>query len=168
MKWVTRRGVRLDRTACTWLIRRYIDPQAEISYVEAEAIPGAVQAGALPFHNTTSEDRDMERTSFDQLLAEYKLDQQDNALNLLGAILRGAELREADAPAESAGLEAIAQGINALSHNDDEMVARALPLFDALYAYCKRKAEGQTGWANQEQRDGKVAQREERRAIHNG
>ncbi len=158
MKWVTRRGVRLDRTACTWLIRRYIDPQAEISYVEAEAIPTAVQGGALPFHNTTSEDADMERTSFDQLLAEYKLDQQDSALTWLSAILRGAELHEADAPAEAAGLEAIAQGINALSHSDDEMVTLAMPLFDALYAYCKRKAEGRSGWANQEERVGKLYQ----------
>ncbi len=156
MKWVTRRGVRLDRTACTWLIRRYIDHEAEISYIEAEAIPEAVQGGALPFHNTISEEPDMERTSFDQLIAEYKLDQHDAALTLLAAVVRGAELREADAPAESAGLEAIAQGINALSHDDDEMVARAIPLFDALYAYCERRVGGKSRWANQEEQDSEI------------
>src|SRR5690348_9679614 len=70
MKWVTRRGVRLDRTACAWLILRHIDPQATIEYVEAEALPDAIEEGALPFHNTVSEDPGTrERTSFQELLA---------------------------------------------------------------------------------------------------
>ena len=54
MKWVTRRGVRLDRTACSWLIRRFIDPHAQIDFVEADAMPAAIEQGALPFHTTVS------------------------------------------------------------------------------------------------------------------
>lgn len=150
MKWVTQMGVRLDRCACAWLIQRRIDPAAEINYLQAAAIPAAVQAGALPFHNTTSEERDLERTSFDQLLIEYKLDQQDAALVMLAAIIQGAELHGHDAPPESAGLHALAKGMNALSHSDEEMVSRAMPLFDALYAYCQRQVDGKSGWANQD------------------
>jgi hypothetical protein len=149
MQWVTRTNVRLDRAACAWLIVRHIDPRAEIAYVEAGEIDAAVAAGALPFHNTTSEDSDLgERTSFDLLLAEYKLDQNNPALLLLSDIVHGAETKGPDAIAESEGLRAIAKGANALAANDEEMVARMLPIFDALYAYCRRRVVGQRGWAN--------------------
>lgn len=153
MKWVTRQGVRLDRVACAWLINRHIDGEAEISYVEAEAVADAVTTGALPFHNTTSEERDEERTSFDQLMAEYRLEQHNPALVLLAAIVRGAELPEGgEPPAEAAGLKAIIQGVNALTRDDAEMVARTAPVFDALYAYCQRQVAGKTGWANEDER----------------
>lgn len=151
MQWVTRTKVRLDRAACAWLIVRHIDPRAEIIYVEADQVDAAVAAGALPFHNTVSEDSDLgERTSFDLLLAEYKLDQHNPALLLLADIVHGAETKEPDAIAESEGLRAIAKGMNALAHDDAEMVERMLPVFDALYAYCVRRVAGQRGWANSE------------------
>src|SRR5213592_3794455 len=96
MRFVTRRGVRLDRSACAWLIKRHIDPQADIAYVDAEALPQAIEAGALPFHNTVSEDPGLrERTSFQELLAEYKLDETDPALALMGDIVHLAETKEA-------------------------------------------------------------------------
>jgi hypothetical protein len=149
MQWVTRTNVRLDRAACAWLIMRFIDPRAEIAYVEAGQVDEAVAAGALPFHNTTSEDSDLgERTSFDLLLAEYKLDQTNPALLLLSDIVHGAETKAPDAIAESEGLRAIAKGVNALVQSDPEMVGRMLPIFDALYAYCVRRVAGQRGWAN--------------------
>src|SRR4051812_47779087 len=95
MKFVTRRGVRLDRTACAWLIFRHIDPNAEILYADEENLPEAIEQGALPFHNTVSEDPGLrERTSFQELMAEYKLDDTDNALALMGDIVRGAETKE--------------------------------------------------------------------------
>ena len=75
MKWVTRKRIKLDRSACIWLILRHIDPQAQIEYVESKDLPKAIEGGALPFHNTVSEEPGMrERTSFQELLAEYKLD----------------------------------------------------------------------------------------------
>ena len=149
MKFVTRRGVRLDRSACAWLIKRHIDPKAEIAYVEAEALPQAVEAGALAFHNTVSEDPGTrERTSFQELLAEYKLDQSNPALELMGQIVRGAETKEPGSIEEGEGLRAIAKGMNSLSHSDQEMVERMLPVFDAIYAYCVRRVQGQRGWAN--------------------
>src|SRR5436190_16215224 len=152
MKFVTRRGVRLDRSACAWLILRHIDPQAEILYVDAKSLNRAIEDGALPFHNTVSEDPGMrERTSFQELMAEYKLDETNPALALMGDIVHFAETKETGSLAEAAGLHAIAKGMNALSSSDQEMVQRMLPVFDALYAYCVRQVEGHQGWANAEE-----------------
>jgi hypothetical protein len=141
----------LDRSACAWLIRSHIDPRAEIVYVEAGEIADLVEAGALPFHNTVSEDANMrERTSFQELLAEYKLDEGNDALALMGEIVRVAETKEPGAIEEGEGLRAIAKGMNALSHSDSEMVTRMSPVFDAIFAYCSRRVAGNRGWANAE------------------
>jgi hypothetical protein len=151
MKWVTREGVRLDRSACIWLILRHLDPQAEISYVRAEDMPQAIEEGALPFHNTVSEEGDShERTSFQELLAEYKWAQHDPALGLLGEIVRSAETKQFGIAEEGEGLRAVAKGMNSLSSSDQEMVERMLPVFDALYAYCQRRVEGHLDWPNTE------------------
>jgi hypothetical protein len=157
MKWVTRRGVRLDRTACAWLIMRHIDPQATIEYVGAEALPEAIEEGALPFHNTVSEDPGTrERTSFQELLAEYRLDESNEALALLGEMVYGAETKELGSIEEGEGLRAIAKGMNSLVQSDQEMVERMLPVFDALYAYCVRRVTGHRGWANAEKEWGQA------------
>jgi len=149
MKWVTRKGVRLDRTACAWLIKRHLDQKAEIAYVEADELSDAIEDGALPFHNTVSEEPGTrERTSFQELLTEYRLDDSNAALELMGRIVRGAETKEPGSVEEGEGLRAIAKGMNALAKSDDEMVERMLPVFDALYAYCLRRVEGHRGWAN--------------------
>ena len=151
MYWVTRNKVRLDRAACAWLILRRIDPGARLGYLEAEALVRAIGEGALPFHNTNSEEREAdveERTSFSLLLAEYKLDQSDAALVLFGDIIAGAEGADANVAPEAAGVRAIAQGMNALAQSDESMVERMLPVFDALYAYCARQVRGLHGWAN--------------------
>ncbi len=158
MKWVTRKGVRLDRTACAWLIQRHIDPQAEIMYVEVDALPEAIEHGALPFHNTVSEEPGTrERTSFQELLAEYRLDESNDALALMGEIVRGAETKEPGSIEEGEGLRAIAKGMNALVNSDVEMVERMLPVFDAIYSYCVRRVAGHRGWANSEPGWGEVA-----------
>jgi hypothetical protein len=150
MQWVTRTGVRLDRAACAWLIVRRIDPRAEFAYLEDAALVAAIAEGALPFHNTTSEEPDAdERTSLSLLLAEYKLDEADPALALLSDIIYGAETKDAAAMAESEGVRAIAKGMNALAQGDHDMVTRMLPVFDALYAYCQRRVRGQRAWANE-------------------
>jgi hypothetical protein len=131
---------------------RHIDPQATMGYLEAEALVTAIGEGALPFHNTTSEEREAdteERTSFSLLLAEYKLDQANTALVLFGDIIAGAETTEAGLVHESAGVRAIAQGMNALAQSDEGMVELMLPVFDALYAYCVRQMQGLHGWANE-------------------
>jgi hypothetical protein len=156
MRWVTRKGVRLDRSACAWLIKRHLDPSAFISYVDAEKIADEVEEGALPFHNTVSEEPGTrERTSFQELLAEYRLDDNNKALELMGEIVRGAETKEPGSIEEGEGLRAIAKGMNALVKSDTEMVDSMIPIFDALYQYCVRRTEGHRGWANAESDWGK-------------
>jgi hypothetical protein len=158
MQWVTLKHVRLDRSACAWLIRRHIDPDAEIAFIDAAGMPVAVESGALPFHNTEMEAPGAEeRTSFDLLITEYKLDQTDPALVLLSEIVHGAETKEPGAIPEAEGLRAIAKGANALSQTDEEMIERMAPVFDALYAYCRRRMAGQRGWANADQRSSERA-----------
>ncbi len=149
MKWVTRRNIRMDRAACGWLIKRHIDPRGEIMFVNAADIADAVEEGAYPFHNTTSEEANSrERTSFQELLAEYKLDESNEALAMMGEIVRGAETKEPGSVEEGEGLRAIAKGMNALAQSDEEMVNLMLPVFDALYIYCQRRAAGMSEWAN--------------------
>ena len=149
MQWVTRSRVRLDRAACAWLILRHIDRHATISYLDGPDLSEAIAEGALPFHNTTSEAPGQEeRTSFALLLAEYKLDQRDPALALMDEMIHGAETKEPGAPADAEGVRAIAKGMNALAEDDEDMVRRMLPVFDALYVYCARRVQGRRGWAN--------------------
>jgi hypothetical protein len=159
MKFATRKGVRLDRSACSWLILRHIDPHAEIAFLEADDFPAAVEAGAITFHNTVSEEpNSRERTTFEELLVEFKLDERNPALMLMRDIVHGAEMKEPGSMEEAEGLRAIAKGMNALSHSDQEMVERMLPVFDALYAYCTRRVEGHRGWANAEEAWGRDPQ----------
>lgn len=156
MQWVTRKGVRLDRAGCAWLIKRHIDPQAELLFEDERSLPAAVEAGALPFHTTVSEEPTVrERTTFQQLLTEYRLEQSNSALALMGEIMRGAQMKEPGSVEEGEGIRAIAKGMNALSNSDEEMIARMLPVFDALYAYCSRRVSKHRGWANAESGWGK-------------
>ena len=151
MKWVTPKGVKLDRAACVWLIKNHSDPKANISYLAPDKIASAIEDGATAFHNTTDEDGQVrERTSFQQLLAKHNLQDKDPALALLGDIVRGAETKETGSIEEAEGLRAVAKGMNALVKSDEEMVERMSPVFDALYSYCTRRVAGQRGWASSE------------------
>src|SRR5207249_1612005 len=94
-----------------------------------------------------------ERTSFQDLLAEYRLDESDPALALLGEMVYYAETKDPGSIEEAEGLRAIAKGMNALSKSDEEMVQRMMPVFDALYTYCVRRVNGHRGWANEDSAD---------------
>jgi hypothetical protein len=114
-------------------------------------MPAAIESGALPFHETVAEEGEVtERTSFQQLLVEYGLDENNPALALMGDIVCAAEKGEPATAVEGPGLRAIAKGMNALARDDQDMVERMLPVFDALYAYCQRQVLGLHGWANEE------------------
>lgn len=151
MRWVTRKGVKFDRSACAWLILRHIDPQAEFAYLDAGEMDAAIAAGAQPFHNITFAGPGSPRaqSSFEDLLQAHGLDTRDPALALLAGFVHrgeiGGEATGADDP-----LRAIAKGMNALVHSDAEMVEWMLPVYDALYAYCQRQAVGTTRWAGLE------------------
>jgi len=139
MKWVTRKNARVDRIACPWLVRRFIDPEAEFLYVPVEEVAAvAAREGAVPFDVKSVELGHVEgRCSFESILLKYHL--TDPALRLLGRIVHGADIPEdIGIEPEAAGLRAIAHGFAALyGERDHEKLEVQLPVYDALYAWCR-------------------------------
>ena len=137
MKWVTRRKARVDRIACPWLIRRFIDPQSEFLFVpEDEVMETARRERALPFDVPGVElGHHGDHCSFDAFLRKYDL--TDPALGVLAEIVRGADTDARDLAREAWGLYAVASGFREISRDDFENMALQLPVYDALYAYCR-------------------------------
>ena len=136
MKWVTREKARVDRIACPWLIRRFIDPQAEFLFVpDAEVMATATREGATPYDVPGVElGHHGERCSFDAFIDKYRL--SDPALQALALIVRGADTDARGIAKEAWGLYAVASGFREISRDDFENMERQFPVYDALYAYC--------------------------------
>ena len=137
MKWVTRAKARVDRIACPWLIRRFIDRQAEFLFVpDAEVMATAARVGATPYDVPGVElGHHGERCSFDAFLDTYRL--TDPALQALALIVRGADTDARGIAKEAWGLYAVASGFREISRDDFENMERQFPVYDALYAYCR-------------------------------
>jgi hypothetical protein len=140
MKWVTRERVKVDRVACPWLIRKFIDPEAQFLFVPEDkvmevaknesAIPYDVKGVAFGHHG--------KECSFDALVKKHQLG-KDPAIVLLAKIVNGADTDNTlwNQP-EAAGLNAIAEGFRHLGLKDDHAILAAESIvYDALYAYCK-------------------------------
>jgi hypothetical protein len=144
VKFVTRAKVRVDRVACPWLIKRFIDPDAELFFVTPDDVIATSQReGAIPFDVPNVDlGHDGPLCSFDAFLRQYRLD--DPALVEMARIVRGADTADRDLTPESAGLYAIASGFAALSPtrfaDDHALLEAEFPMYDALYAYCRQKA----------------------------
>lgn len=140
MKWVTRRKARVDRIACPWLIRRFIDPEAEFLFVpDDQVMDTARREGALPFDVPGVElGHHGDRCSFDAFLAKYEL--TDPALRALGEIVRGADTEARHIAREAWGLYAVASGFREIARDDVENMTLQFPVYDALYAYCRTHA----------------------------
>ena len=141
MKWVTRKNANVDRVACPWLIRKFVDPGAEFLYVPAEDVMvTAEREGAIPYDVTGVELGHVDgRCSFDSIIVKYGL--EDAALKRLAQIVHGADVAaDRDICPEAAGLYAIAHGF-ALVHgeNDHEKIRLETPMYDALYAWCQKE-----------------------------
>ena len=142
MKWVTRERPKTDRIACPWLIRNFIDPEAEFLYVPADQVleVAAREDGHsydAPGARYTHRDG---LCSFEVLLEEYEID--DVALKRLARIVHGADIAEdRDATPQSRGLLAIAEGFHLLDLDDHRQLELALPVYDALFAWCKSEIE---------------------------
>jgi hypothetical protein len=141
MRWVTRRNAGVDRIACPWLIKRFIDSEAEFLYVDPKDVSRvAREKGAVPYDVEGAQLGHVDgRCSFESILLEYGLD--DLALGRLGAIVHGADietdLRESP---ESAGLKAIAMGFRKLyGDRDHEKLEASMLMYDALYAWCQEQ-----------------------------
>jgi len=146
MKWVTRERAKVDRIACPWLIKKFVDPAAEFLFVPAEMVretarrEGAIAFDAAGVELTHYKEEGGERVSFDAIIRKYRL--TDPALLELAKIVRGADAKIPDAPSESAGLEAIALGFRAMAKDDFENVKLQFPTYDALYEFCKGRLAG--------------------------
>lgn len=140
MKWVTRERARVDRIACPWLISRFIDRDPTLIFVPAEQVLAvAEREGAIPYDVGGVElGHHGDRCSFDAFLDKYGLD--DPALRALALIVRGADTAVRGLTPESAGLYALASGFQAIAKDDHENMAKQFPAYDALYAFCRWRA----------------------------
>ena len=142
MRWITRKDVRVDRVACPWLIKRFIDPQAEFLFVcEEELLERARLEKAIPFDATRFPEVKLnhrgERSTFEAILEDYKL--SDPALQRLGLIVRGADVKgQEQASPESVGLRAVAHGFALSARTDEERLAYEFPVYDALLEYVRQ------------------------------
>src|SRR5213594_2165418 len=142
MKWITRSNVKVDRVACPWLIRRFIDSQAEFLFVpEDQLLETAHKEGATPFDASRFLEVKLnhreERCTFEAILEDYKLN--DPALHRLALIVRGADVQgQEHVSPESLGLRAIAHGFALSGISDEERLEREFPVYDALYEYVRQ------------------------------
>jgi len=148
VKWVTRKRVHVNRAATAWLVRRFVDPEAEIHFVEPEQVEGIQrQDGALGFDAPGARYPHCDergRCSFEQLIDERLAG--DAALQALAKIVHGADFpAEIGTTPESAGLWAISQGFTDVVGDDAEIVARASFLYDSLYAHLRRRVAEEGG-----------------------
>jgi len=139
MKWITRKNIKVDRVACPWLIKRFIDPQAEFLFVEEQALLEQAQLqDAIPFDAPRIEAIKLNhrgpRCSFEAIIEDYAI--SDLAVQRLGLIVRAADVKgQESVAAEGIGLRSIAQGFAAMGLSDEERLVRQFPVYDALYAY---------------------------------
>ena len=144
MKWITRRNIKVDRVACPWLIRRFVDPQAEFIFVEEwELVAAAKAQDAVPFDAPRLSEVKLnhrgDRCSFEAILEDFDL--RDPALARLALIVRAADVKgQEHAAEEGVGLRAMAEGFASMGLSDEERLARQFPVYDALYEYARKKA----------------------------
>src|SRR6266550_5568361 len=139
MKWITREKVKVDRVACPWLIKKFVDPQAEFIFVPANQVEAkARELSATPYDIEGCElGHHGEDVSFNSIRKKYNL--TDPALALLGEIVRAADSHPANPHPAAEGLRWIASGYGSLGLGDQEILEREFVVYDALYAECKRR-----------------------------
>ena len=146
--WVTRRRPKIDRVACPWLIRRFLDADARILYVDPPEVANtAKETGAVPFDIEGIEiSHEGERCSFDTMLKIFGLESEPH-LARLALIVRGADTARYDLAPEAAGLHAVSLGLSALAGDDDHgMIERGFVVYDALFAWLRQAAEERHNW----------------------
>ncbi len=137
MKWITREKPKIDRVACPWLIRRFVDKDAEIIYVPFEQVlPQSEKLNAIPFDIPNVEyTHYKDKCTFDYFLGKYQLN--DEALKTIAVIVRGADTDRHDLAPQASGLWAISAGLSHNSASDDEMLEKGMVIYDALYHWAK-------------------------------
>jgi rhodanese-related sulfurtransferase len=146
--WVTRRRPKIDRVACPWLVRRFLDPQARILYVDPDHVQTvARETGAIPFDIQDVElSHQGERCTFDTMLTLFDLEREPS-LARLALVVRGADTARPDLAPEAPGLHAVAVGLSALAGDDDHgLLERGLLVYDALFAWLRFAVEERHNW----------------------
>ena len=153
-RWVTRARPKIDRIACPWLIRRFIDPEAELLYVpQGEVLEVAKAQEAVPYDvPDVPLSHEGVRCSFDAFLARYRL--RDPALHELAAIVRGADTGEPDLAPQAAGLLAVSLGLSRLFSDDHVMLRHGMVVYDALYLWCREGKDETHTWNPETYRPG--------------
>jgi hypothetical protein len=137
MKWITRERVKVDRVACPWLIKNFIDRGAEFIFLPRDTDWTTITDGVVYDVPNCELGHHGEDVSFDSILKKYGL--SDPALRLLAEIVRAADSTPANPHPAGEGLRWVASGFNALGLSDHEILAREFIVYDALYAECQRR-----------------------------
>jgi rhodanese-related sulfurtransferase len=139
--WVTREHPKIDRIACPWLVSRFINPDAQFVYVPPNDVAKVAAAiGGTPYDISDVEFGHVgEHCSFDAIIKSYGI--EDEALDRLATIVRGADTSRPDLTPQGEGLLAISYGLSANFPNDHEMLAHGLVVYDALYAWCRMQVD---------------------------
>lgn len=145
-RWITRERPKVDRIACPWLIRRFIDPGAEFLYVPSKEVKTRAAAEqAIPYDVPDVEfTHDGDLCSFDAFIRRYHL--TDPALRLLATIVRGADTGDMSLAPQSAGLAALSLGLSRLIGDDHAQLEQGMTMYDALYLWCKEGQDEHHTW----------------------
>jgi hypothetical protein len=146
MKWITRERPKIDRIACPWLIRNFVDPDSEFIYVPKEKVFSmARELDAIPYDIPGAEySHEGERCTFDYILKKHRLNQPE--LKEMANIIRGADTDRFDLTPQSAGLWAISAGLSYNYRDDQEQLQFGMKLYDALYSWAKFVKEEKHRW----------------------
>lgn len=146
MKWITRERPKIDRIACPWLIRKFVDTDAEFLYYPKEQVfQKAKELNAIPYDIPGAEYSHYDdECTFDYIIKKHRLN--DPALQQLAEIIRGADTHRFDLTPQSAGLWAISAGLSYNYKNDHEMLDIGIKVYDALYSWAKFVQEEKHTW----------------------
>jgi len=139
MKWITRERVKVDRVACPWLIRKFIDPKAEFVFLPPDTDWSKITEGMVYDVPHCELGHHGEDVSFDSILKKYQL--TDPALVLLGEIVRAADSHPSKPHPAGEGLRWVAHGFASLGWSDHEILDREFIVYDALYTECRRRVQ---------------------------
>lgn len=146
MKWITRERPKIDRIACPWLIKNFVDPKAEFLYVPKESVLMVAELeNAIPYDIAGVElTHDGDLCSFDAIIKKYQI--SDPAVLKLADIVRAADTDTLQKSPQAPGLLAITLGLSANFPDDHAMLAQGLIIYEALYTWCKSMTNERHGW----------------------
>lgn len=146
MKWITRERPKIDRIACPWLIKNFVDENAEFIYVPKDKVfEKAIEFNAVPYDIPGAEyTHQGKQCTFDYIIRKHHL--KDPALLQIADIVRGADTDSFDLAPQSAGLWAISAGLSYNYHDDREMLTIGMKIYDALYSWAKYVQDERHNW----------------------